>query len=197
MQRIRTGMERRNIRWLAPVLLAAAGWLHAQSAIPSGTPITVTLDQSVSSKTAHAGDRIPATVAESVAVDGHVIVPRGAKADLLVASAQPSGRLSHPARLYLRLESIEANGRSYPVESDLVGRSGPSHKGHDVKTIGGGSAAGAIIGAIAGGGKGAAIGAAAGAGAGTAVGAATGKKDIAYPVEARLRFRLKAPLRVR
>jgi len=53
-----------------------------------------------------------------------------------------------------------------------------------VTKIGGGAAAGAIIGAIAGGGKGAAIGAGVGAAAGTGVAAATGKKDAKVESEA-------------
>jgi len=62
--------------------------------------------------------------------------------------------------------------------------------------IGGGSGAGAAIGAAAGGGKGAAIGAAIGAAAGTVGAAATGKKDISFPSETVLRFRLEQELKV-
>jgi hypothetical protein len=53
-----------------------------------------------------------------------------------------------------------------------------------VTKIGGGAAAGAIIGAIAGGGKGAAIGAGVGAVAGTGVAAATGKQPAELESEA-------------
>jgi hypothetical protein len=53
---------------------------------------------------------------------------------------------------------------------------GESHTKSNVTKIGGGTAMGALIGAIAGGGKGAAIGAGVGAAAGTGVAAGTGKK---------------------
>jgi hypothetical protein len=62
--------------------------------------------------------------------------------------------------------------------------------------IGGGTGAGAAIGAMAGGGKGAAIGALAGAGAGTATAAATGKKDITIPAESHLNFKLSSPVTI-
>jgi hypothetical protein len=55
----------------------------------------------------------------------------------------------------------------------------------------GGGALGAIIGGIAGGGKGAAIGALAGGGAGTAGAAYTGNKELAFPAETALSFKLK------
>jgi len=55
---------------------------------------------------------------------------------------------------------------------------------------------GALIGGLAGGGKGAAIGAGVGAGGGTAGAALTGQRDIRYPPETRLRFRLKEDLEV-
>ena len=67
----------------------------------------------------------------------------------------------------------------------------PKHKGRNAKAIGGGAAAGAIIGALAGGGKGAAIGAGAGGAAGTAGAAATGKKNVSFPVESILTFTIR------
>jgi hypothetical protein len=61
---------------------------------------------------------------------------------------------------------------------------------------GGGGALGAIVGGIAGGGKGAAIGAAAGAGAGAGGSALTGNKEILFPAESALSFRLSSSFRV-
>jgi len=58
-----------------------------------------------------------------------------------------------------------------------------SHTKSNATKIGGGAAAGALIGAIAGGGKGAAIGIVAGAGAGTGVAAATGEQEAVIPAE--------------
>jgi hypothetical protein len=60
---------------------------------------------------------------------------------------------------------------------------GESHTKSNVTKIGGGTAVGALIGAIAGGGKGAAIGAGVGAAAGTGVAAGTGKKPASVEPE--------------
>ena len=88
------------------------------------------------------------------------------------------------------------NGRSYPLETTAWTSQGNSRGKRTAATIGGGSALGAIIGAIAGGGKGAAIGAVAGAGAGTGVSAATRGKQLKVNPEAVLDFRLQNPVTV-
>jgi hypothetical protein len=191
-------MQRMRIAGLATALLAAAAIsAYAQGTVPAGTAIPVTLNDSVSSKDAKLGQKLSGSVSRDVTVNGRVVIPKGSNVSLSVASAQASGRLSTPAKLYLKIDSMDVRGKSYDVSARWVGRTGPSHAKRDTIAIGGGTAAGAIIGAIAGGGKGAAIGAAAGAGAGTAGAALTGKKDIEYPAETQLSFALKAALTVR
>jgi len=75
-----------------------------------------------------------------------------------------------------------------PVSTNGYHAKGKSHTKGNVEKIGGGAAAGALIGALAGGGKGALIGTAVGAGAGTGVAAATGKEEAVVPAEAALTF---------
>ncbi|MGH9704641.1 MAG: hypothetical protein ACRD4K_14795 [Candidatus Acidiferrales bacterium] len=181
---------------LVALLLAAAPLIHAQT-LPAGTAISVTLDQAVSSKDAHVGDQVHGVLARSVVVNGNVVIAKGAEAHLSVASAQASGRLSTPAKLYLRLDSVVVNGRAYTMSAHWAGSTGNSHGKRNAVAIGGTAAVGALIGGLAGGGKGAAIGAGAGAGAGTVGAAATGKKDITYSAEDKLSFTLKAPVTIK
>lgn len=186
---------------VAPILSAltilAAAPIYAQGTIPAGTAIVIRLDQAVSSKNATANQKVKSSVARDVVVQDKVLIPRGSPASVYVAEAVPSGRLSTPAKLLLRLDAVTVGGRAYTVSAHLAGEEGKSHKKRNEVAIGGGAAAGAIIGAIAGGGKGAAIGGAAGAGAGTAGAAATGKKDISFEPETVLSFRLRSSLRIR
>ena len=171
---------------LAPVAL------RAQGTIPAGTAINVTLDQSISSKDAKAGESVAGTVSQNVVVGGKTVIPKGAKATLSVASVQASGRLSTPAKLWLKLRKVEVKGKTYTVVTSAAGQTAGSKAKRDTVFIGGGAGAGALIGGIAGGGKGAAIGALAGAAAGTAGAAATGKKEIEFPAETRLKFTTQA-----
>jgi hypothetical protein len=166
---------------------------HAATSVPTGTGISVTIDQSISSKTAHAGQGVVATIAQDVTANGKVVIPKGSHAKLVVSSAQASGRLSTPAKLWLRLKSVEVHGKTYTIATSSSGRTMGGKGKRDAGFIGGGAGAGALIGGLAGGGTGALIGAGAGAGAGTVGAAATGKKEVEFPAETRLSFTTRAP----
>jgi hypothetical protein len=174
---------------MLPVLVQAVN-------LPAGTAITVTMDQSLSSKDAKVGQSVVATVAHDVIVKGKVVIPKGAHAKLAVSSVQASGRLSTPAKLYVRLSSVEVHGKSYAIATNSTGKTMGGKGKRDAGFIGGGAAGGALIGGLAGGGKGAAIGAAAGAGAGTAGAAATGKKEVEYPAETRFTFTTRSEVAI-
>ncbi len=165
--------------------------------VPAGTVLTVKLGQAVGSKVSTSGDTFTATVAEPVSIEGKVVIPEGSEATGTVVEAVPRGRFKGAAKLQLVLDSVSVGGNNYKLETASVTR---TMKGKGKRTagfIGGGAAAGAIIGAIAGGGKGAAIGALAGGGAGTAGAAFTGNKDITFPAESALSFSLLQPVEIK
>lgn len=165
--------------------------------VPAGTPIEVVLDQAVGSKISESGQKFDATVAEAVEVDGKVVIPRHARAQGIVREAQPAGKFKGGARLSLTLDSVEVEGKRYEIRTSSPTMSTKGKGKRSAALIGGGAAAGAIIGALAGGGKGAAIGAAAGGGAGTGGAAFTGDRDIKLPAETRLTFKLREPLEIK
>jgi hypothetical protein len=187
-----------------PVLLAlltVSGCGQFAAADPillnSGAVFTVTLDQSVSSKTASPGNHFEASLAEPLIIDGKEIIPAGATASGRVTLAESAGRFAGNARLGLVLDSITVDGGTYNIETAPVVRASNGRGKRTALGAGIGAAAGAAIGALTGGGKGAAIGAGAGAGAGTAGTALTGERDIYLPAETRLTFRLTQPVELR
>jgi hypothetical protein len=179
---------------LLPAIFLFPALSQAGGTVPLGTHISVVTDQAVSSKEAKVGQTITGSIGKDVMVGDKVVIQKGSEVKLSVSSVQASGRLSTPAKLYLRLRSVTVKGKTYTVATNSAGRTEKGKGKRDAGFIGGGAAGGAAIGALAGGGKGAAIGAAAGAGAGTAGAAATGKKDIEFPAETRLVFTTRADL---
>ena len=157
--------------------------------IPGGTPLSIRLLQSISSRSARADDQFEAELAAPVQVDGRVAFPRGSRVRGLVVDARASGRLENPGFLQLTLTAIQdTNGKWFDIHTSSVAAKGKSHKKRNATLIAGGAGLGAIIGGIAGGGKGAAIGAASGVGAGTAGAYDTGKKDVTFFAEQKITF---------
>jgi hypothetical protein len=164
--------------------------------IPSGTAITVRLQNAVSSATSAAGDQFEATLDQPIVLEGQTIAPEGAHVFGRVIAARRSGRLLHAGYLRIALSSLSVNGKDVPVQSSSVMVAGTSHKRRNLAWIGGGAGGGALIGAIATGGTGALIGSAIGAAGGTTAAYATGKKDVGFGPERRLTFRLIHPLTI-
>ena len=167
------------LRRILPIVVALAATSLALAQIPAGTAITVRIGSEISSATAQVGQSFEGTLAKDVVVGGKTVAKAGSPVRGKVTLAKSSGRLHAPGQLSIRLTSVQSNTvatSSYHVQ-------GKGHTKGNATKIGGGAAAGALIGALAGGGKGAAIGTLAGAGAGTGVAAATGKEEAVIPSE--------------
>jgi hypothetical protein len=165
--------------------------------IPAGTHISVRLAREIDSKTATDGQPFSATVARPIVVEGRTVVREGAPADGVIVATKNRGRFAGEGYLELRINSLRAEGRTYPVATSTIER---VEKGKGKQTAGfvaGGGGFGAILGGLAGGGRGALIGGLAGAGAGTATTALTNNKPIVLPVETILTFRLEKSVTVR
>jgi hypothetical protein len=166
--------------------------------LAAGTRIPVVLRQTISTATARAGDHVTGEVAENITVNGAVVVPKGSRVEGRVVSATPSGRLSGVAKLdFTMTELTPAGGQPIAIATSHYARTGKTHTKHEAELIGGGAAAGALIGQAAGRDtKSTLLGTAAGAVAGTAASAATGKYDFQVPAGRLVTFRLRKAARV-
>lgn len=162
---------------------------HTADYISSGTEIQVRTDQAIDVKdAARAGETYSGSVANEVLdSSGHVAIPKGSRAEMRVVASENKN-------LTLGLQSVTVNGRRYKIQSQAVSESGQQKQGVGMNKrtgeyVGGGAAAGTLIGALAGGGKGAAIGALAGGAAGAGAQTLTRGKALNIPAETVLRFK--------
>lgn len=162
--------------------------------IPSGTPITVRMIESVDSKVAHLGQTFRASVDEPVLVNGQTVIPRGADAVAKLVEDQQSGKFEGKTILTLALTDITINGQMIDTTTGNVSQASSSRGARTAKVVGGATALGAIIGALAGGGRGAAIGAASGAAVGGGAEVLTKGQQVKIPSETRLTFTLQQPI---
>ncbi len=179
-------MLEKKFKFTALFVLMCA--MAAAQSIPAGTKITVRSGTEISSASAKVGEEWNGVLARDLVVGGKRIAAKGAPVSGKVTLAKSSGRLHAPGQLSLRLTSVEVGGKSVTVRSTSYHIAGKDQKKSSMIKAGGGTAAGAIIGAIAGGGKGAAIGALAGGAAGTGVAAATGKREAVIAAESAITF---------
>lgn len=199
----------RPIKWsflaiVFPVLLAVAGAYAAsntppsptQVLVPPSTSIHVILNTALSSNHSNPGDRFEATVSQAVVIDGKTVIPKGAEATGVVVDSLPSGKMEKRAHLLIALETVTVDGSLYHIRTASNARIEGLHRNHNLKMIGSGAGAGAIIGAIAGGGAGALIGAPIGAGAGTVGALFTGRHDIRLAPETPMTFELAQPVSI-
>ncbi|HTT23278.1 MAG TPA: BON domain-containing protein [Candidatus Sulfotelmatobacter sp.] len=161
--------------------------------VPAGTLLTIRLNQAVGSKISQVGTAFTGSVATPITIDGKVAIPAGSDVTGTVVEAKKAGRFKGAAVLSLHVNSVTVNGHQYNIETGTFDQTSTGKGKRTAGMVAGGAGAGAAIGGLAGGGKGAAIGALAGAAAGT-VGAATGNRDIEFPAESALGFRLAQPL---
>ena len=162
--------------------------------VPSGTVLTITTSQGLSSKTSQPGQTFLATLAQPISVAGTPALPRGATLSGTVVNAKAKGKVKGQGELALSLTNISVGDHTYPIKTNVLSSTTKGKGKRTAATTGGGAAGGALIGGIAGGGKGAGIGALVGAGAGFVGGALTGNKQIEIPAESALSFTLTAPL---
>ena len=172
--------------WLLLLLFPILPSVFAQT--PGGLDVKVSLLEPLDTSKTKPGTMFSATVAEPVMSGRRVVLARGTAVQGRVTEVTRPGHMKTPAALTLILTNIVGSHTSNGFQSQALQVDGKSHGVRNVALIGGGGAAGAVLGGIADGGKGALIGAGVGAAAGTATAYVTGKQELVLPVETQLTF---------
>lgn len=179
--------EPRESRHLSPV--------STRYTLPAETEISVRLIDSISTETNKAGDTFLASLAQPVTMNGVTLFAKDTSVSGKILNLEEPGRVSGVASISLQLTDIQPkNGSSVPLATQPFSETAKTEKKKDAAIIGGGTAIGTAIGAIAGGKKGAAIGAIAGGGGSTGYVLATKGKQLKYPSETLMTFKLAEPL---
>lgn len=171
----------------------------SMATVASGTTLSLTLDQKLSTRDNAAGDAFTATVSQPVTDGSRVLIPDGSTVRGKVTAVQKASD-DRPAVLKVDFESVEIRGESQPLVATLTSAEVESEKEMkgEAKKIGGGAAAGAIVGGIlSGDAKGALVGAAVGSAAGTAITLATRDEHGVLPAGTPMEIRLDRDLRVK
>ena len=165
--------------------------------IPSGTWLTIRVNEPLSSDHNQAGDAFVGTLATPLVVNGLVVARRGQTVTGRITEAKKAGHVSGLSRLGLEVTEIGlADGNQVQVRTAVMDRHGDTSYGRDAVGVGAAVGTGAAIGAGVNGGVGAGVGAAAGVVAGTiGVLLTRGRATVVYP-ETPLTFRTEAPVTV-
>jgi len=92
-----------------PLALSADGVLH------SGTRLHLATSSTVSSKTAHVGDKIGILLDQDVKAGDVVVLPKGTPFPVVLTVARPAARHDMPGNLAFDVYSINAQGKSIRV----------------------------------------------------------------------------------
>ncbi len=184
-----------------PMIPAPAPATAIVRIIPAGRQLVVRNNESIDSKTAAPGQTYSGVISRDVHDStGAVAIPHGSPATLVVRSVHAQGEVEGRSELALDIDAVSVQGRRYHVETSPVVQKGRDGLGANKRTgtfLGGGTALGALLGAVAGGGRGAAIGAVSGAAAGGITQTVTRGHGVRVPAETLMTFRLEAPIRMR
>jgi len=162
--------------------------------VPAESKISIRLEQAISTEKNSSGDTFTGWLDGPLTVDGKTVAPSRSKVTGKLTQVKDAGRVEGLASLTMVLHTIEVAGEEYDLETLPLSRVARNSKKKDAKIIGGSAAAGAIIGAIAGGGKGAAIGAGVAGGSGAGYVLATKGEPVEFAPETRLTFYLSGPV---
>jgi len=180
---------------------------------PPAAPATLTLaagshfdmaaTDTITSRTAKAGDAFTARVVEDVRnAAGKVVIPAGSSVSGTISEVKPAPNPRTPGTLTLAVSSVTIRGTNYPLDATIDSLE-TVHKGRGITTgdaakVGAGAVAGAVLGRVIGGNKrGTIIGGIVGGAVGAGVAQTSKDSDIVLPAGAHIVVTVNKPLTVK
>ncbi len=193
---------------LCVMVLSLVAMAQNNISLPTGTSLTVKLENNLATYSSKTGDPFSARVTEAVLLDGKTIIPIGATVQGRVTQVSEPRRIQGISTIGIFPEAlVMPDGQRFVLSASLTdtdldnGTSvnnegqfkGVGRSGEDLAEIGIGTGTGMLIGGLADGGKGVAIGGAIGATA-TIVHWLGKKKSASLPAGTELVMELSRPL---
>lgn len=170
--------------------------------LAAGTRLHLGVSDTITSRSAKAGDAFTATVVEDMTdASGRVTVPAGSTVQGTIVEVKPAPDPYTPGTLRLALNTLTVRGQAYPLDARIDSletvRQGRGVTAGDAGKVAAGAAAGAILGRIVGGNRtGTVVGGVVGAAAGAGVAHNTKDSDVVLPAGAHILATLAAALTV-
>ena len=172
--------------------------------LPSGSTLSMTLDQEIGTKSSRVGDTFSGTVDNAiVASNGATVVPAGSKVYGKVTGLDNSDHVGEPAAIKVDFERIVVNGQSHDLRAKVTATNlqtrGGDTRSETLKKAGIGAAAGAVLGAVLSGGELSKIllGGALGAAAGTVISLGVGDVEGVLPAGTRMTLQTTSTVALR
>jgi hypothetical protein len=165
--------------------------------VSAGTNVTGSLQSNVSTTTSQVGERVVLTTVEPVRSGGEVVIPAGSKLIGKVTYVKAAGRIKGGAALTMRFQKLETpDGKTYAIATEPFRLVTKGSGKQSAVLIGGGAAAGGVLGGVLGSKKDVLPGAAIGGILGTGAAVATKGKQIELPEGTKLAVQLSEPVGV-
>lgn len=185
-----------------------AGVALAQNSVPTGTPLKMKLETTISTFSSHVGDPFQARLSDAVVIGGKTVLPVGAIIEGRVTKLNEPRRIKGKPTIALFPEHVVLpTGERYMLNAVLVDTNmgkgtdvneegqfkGDGHDRRDQVWVAGGTGGGMLIGGLIGGAPGVLVGGAIGAGATTTRWLAERRSAI-LPAGTELMMELSRPL---
>ena len=171
--------------------------------LPAGSHFDMAAADTITSRTAKAGDAFTARIVEDVRnAAGKIVIPAGSQVSGTITAVKPAPNPNTPGTLTLAVSSVTIRGTNYPLEATIDSLE-TVHKGRGITTgdaakVGAGAVAGAVLGRVLGGNKrGTIIGGVVGGAVGAGVAATSKDSDIVLPAGAHIIVTVTKALTVR